>query len=69
MVWFRPMNEAEMRQWVEANPGLANEWDVEGYRDVEGYTPLYVAVEYMKNLSLVLWLLDEKGANVNAIMW
>jgi hypothetical protein len=54
------MNEAELRQWVEVNPGRVNE------RDAEGFPPLYVAVRYIKSLPLTVWLLDEKGADVNA---
>lgn len=33
---------------------------------VRGETPLYVAAGKLKSLPLVLWLLDEKGADVNA---
>ena len=33
-----------------------------------GETPLYVATRLLKSLPLVLWLLDEKGADVNATM-
>jgi hypothetical protein len=54
------LNEAELRQWVEANPGRVND------RDKGGYTPLIVAVCYIKSLPLTVWLLDEKGADVNA---
>jgi ankyrin repeat protein len=60
MVRFIYMNEAGLRQWVNANPGRVNA------RDERGETPLYIAVLYRKSLPLVLWLLDEKGANVNA---
>jgi hypothetical protein len=35
---FEDMNEAELRQWVEANPGRVND------RDSDGRTPLYAAV-------------------------
>ena len=57
---FWDMNEAELRQWVEANPGRVNRMDR------WGFTPLYVAVCRLKNLSLTVWLLDEKGADVKA---
>jgi hypothetical protein len=58
---YRTMKEAgELRQWVEANPGRVNGWD--GY----GNTPLSVVVGAKKDLPLALWLLDEKGADVNA---
>jgi len=53
------MAEAQLRQWVDANPGHANDWDG------RGYTPLYAAVYHKKSLPLVLWLLDEKGMDVN----
>jgi len=56
---FGLMTEAQIRQWVEANPTRVNDWDG------TGVTPLYVAVFYLKSLALVLWLLDEKGADVN----
>ena len=53
------MTKAELRQWVETNPGRVNEWDE------DGITPLYAAVYHLNSLPLVLWLLDEKGADVN----
>ena len=54
------MNEAELRQWVEANPDKVNTWDI------DGCTPLYAAaMGRHKTLQLALWLLDEKGADVN----
>ena len=57
---FRYMTEVQLRHPVEANPGRVND------RDEEGITLLYVATRCRESLSLVLWLLDEKGANVNA---
>ena len=53
---------AELRQWVDANPTRINDWD----RDEDGITPLYAAVRFIRSLPLVLWLLDEKGADMNA---
>jgi len=55
------MTEAQLRQWVDANPGRVNDLD----RDEDGITPLYAAVFYLESLPLVLWLLDERGADVN----
>ena len=55
----RFMTEAQLQQWIDANPGHANDWDW------GGYTPLYAAVYYKKSLPLVLWLLDEEGVDVN----
>lgn len=49
-----------LRQWVEANPMKVND------TDKHKHTPLYVAAHYLKSLPLVLWLLDEKGADVDA---
>jgi ankyrin repeat protein len=57
-VIFGIMNEAELREWVQANSGRVND------RDWDGRTPLYVAA-WRKSLSLTTWLLDEKGADVN----
>jgi len=45
---------------VEANPGFANEWDW-NYD-----TPLFVAVDKFQHVPLILWLVNEKGADVNA---
>jgi hypothetical protein len=59
---FPPMSEAEMRLWVEANPGRVND------RDTKGVTPLVAAAVQSGSISLVVWLLDEKGADVNATM-
>lgn len=58
-IFFDKMKEAELRQWVEAVPGWVNNTD-------HGCTPLYTAIVALKSLQLVLWLLDEKGADVNA---
>ena len=70
------MTEAELRQWVDANPGRANpgrvnDWDNYGYTPLytptpHGITPSYAAVYLLKSLPLVLWLLDEKGVDVNS---
>ncbi len=57
---FRDMSEAVMRQWAEANPGRVND------RDRDGYIPLYVAAWDSESLSLVVRVLGEKGADVNA---
>jgi hypothetical protein len=57
---FWRMSEAELRQWVEANPGRVNDRDRYG-----GFTPLIAAALNDKH-SLVVWLLDKKGADVNA---
>lgn len=57
---FRLMTEAELRLWVDANPGLVN--DCDGW----GTSPLYAAAYYLESLPMVLWLLNEKGADVNA---
>lgn len=57
---FHNMSEAQLRQWVESNPEGVDDWGS------DGSTPLYVAVFKLKSLPLALWLLDEKGADVNA---
>ena len=55
---FYYMDETRLRQWVEANPGRVND------SDWNGHTPLIAATR--KNAySLIVWLLDEKGADVN----
>jgi len=56
---FQDMNEAQLRQWVESNPGRVND------RDRHGVTPLYAAVWFRNSLPLTVWLLDEKGPDVN----
>ena len=53
------MVEAEMRQWVEANPGRVND------KDSVGYTLLCTVVEKLESVPLILWLVNEKGADVN----
>ena len=58
---FDTMTEDELRQWVDASPSRVNDWDW----DEDGITPLFTAVYHMKSFPLVLWLLDEKGADVN----
>jgi hypothetical protein len=59
-VSFSYMDEEKMRQWVEANPGRVND------RDTCGDTPLFKAASHIKSVALVLWLVDKKGADVNA---
>lgn len=56
---FGRMNEAKLRQRVDANPGCVDDWDE------SGDTPLFVAIHPLRSLPLVLWLLDKKGADVN----
>ena len=61
---FYDMTEAQLRQWVEANPGQVN-----GRNNIYfGLTPLSATASRREGLSLVVWLLDEKGADVNASM-
>ena len=57
---FASMTEPELRQWVEANPGRVND------RDRFGHTPFNAAVYRRKSVPLILWLVKEKGADVNA---
>lgn len=57
---FYEMSEAELRQWVEANPGRVDD------RDRDGFTPSWAAVDSLRSIPLMTWLLDEKGADVNA---
>lgn len=59
MLRFGAMNEAALRQWVEANPGRVNDFDD------QWYAPLHVAAIYLSSLELVIWLVDVKGANVD----
>lgn len=54
------MSEAEIRQLVQAHPKRVNQ------RDWQGLTALFVAAYSRESLPLVLWLLDKKGADVNA---
>lgn len=56
---FQEMTSAELRVWVEANRGRVNK------RDRHQHTPLFSAVRWQNDLSLVTWLLDDKGADVN----
>eukprot|EP00624_Nannochloropsis_granulata_P001445 evm.model.NODE_17242_length_7764_cov_16.608450.2 len=58
-VSFQDMSETQLRQWVEAHPGQVND------KDGGKHTPLCVAVSVLSNLPLILWLIDEKGADVN----
>lgn len=60
---FWRMTEVELRQWVAANPGWVNHHDSKG----TGYTPLVTAMSRKRGLLLFLWLLNEEGADVNAI--
>lgn len=48
------MNEAELRQWVEENPGSVNS------KDWFGKSPLIYAVD-RKYPALATWLVEEKG--------
>lgn len=69
-VCFSSMTEAELRQWVEANPGRVND-----ALDFYSSTLLNAAVACCrppldprdffpsKSLELILWLLNEKGAD------
>lgn len=60
-LFFASMGETELRQWVETNPGRIND------RDSKGDTPLIAAAfRDLINAALVLWLVNEKGADVNA---
>jgi len=45
---------------VEANPGRVND------KDSNNITILHIAVLTLESLSLVVWLIDERGADVNA---
>ena len=60
MLHFGNMNEAQLRQRVGSNPGRVDA------RDKDGDTPLLIAAWWVESLPLVVWLLDEKGADVNA---
>jgi hypothetical protein len=57
---FFDMTEAQLRQWVEANPGWVND------RDEVGRTHLVAAAMEKEGLPLVVWLLDKQGADMNA---
>lgn len=52
------MEDEEIQQWVEANPGRVNDQD---YNHV---TPLYEVAVHRDNIELTAWLLDEKGAKL-----
>ena len=56
---FVRMGEEETRRWVEAHPGEVNN------KDWCGNTLLHTAIYALKSLELVLWLVHEKGADVN----
>ena len=56
---FDSMTLLEIWQWVEANPGRVND------RDNDGETPLLCAVPRQGGGPQVLWLITEKGADVN----
>lgn len=56
---FSRMTEAKLREWVEANPGRVN--DLDG----SWKSPLYTATVFPQSLPLTLWLVEEKGADVN----
>lgn len=56
---FYGWTEAQVRARVEANPKHVREFCV------GGNTPLHAAANGFQSLSLVLWLLDEKDADVN----
>jgi hypothetical protein len=59
--WFSEgMNPTELQEWVAADPTRVNN------RDREGNTPLCMAANGFESLPLVLLLLDEMGADVNA---
>ena len=60
---FCSMSEAELRHWVEANPGRVND------KDSRGGSPLNAAVTNLESVPLVLWLVTEKGADVNGTDW
>jgi len=56
---FGFMTKKKLRRWVQANPTRVND------RDGRAQTPLHAAAGSLDSLSLVLWLLDEKGADLN----
>ena len=55
------MNETRLRQWAEANPGRVNA------RDLASDTPLTNAASKGAH-ALVVWLLDEKGADIEGAL-
>jgi hypothetical protein len=54
---LRIMTQAQLRQWVEADPERIND------RVRHEEMPLNVAVCELESLSLITWLVDEKGAD------
>ena len=56
------MTEVELWHWVTANPGRVNDRD----RNWTGCTALLAAAYYRGSLPPTVWLLEEKGADVNA---
>lgn len=60
MLSFYSMTEAQLRDWVKANPKRVNDLDM------HTQTPLLVATQKHNGLPLVLCLLDELGADINA---
>jgi len=56
------MTEIELWHWVTANPGRVNDRD----RNWTGCTALLAAAYYRGSLPPTVWLLEEKGADVNA---
>ena len=55
------MTEAEVKEFLNANPDSINLFDRSG----KGHTALYAAVASFKSVPLIAWLIDEKGADVN----
>jgi hypothetical protein len=51
---FHDMNEAELRQWVESNPGSVN------CMDMLGVIPLLAAVCHFKSVPLIQWWRKER---------
>ena len=61
---FIHISKKKLRKWVEANSERVNTYTF----DHKGYTPLFSIIS-MESLSLTLWLVDEKGADVNKRTW
>lgn len=57
---FVDMSDAQLLQWMEANPGRVND------RDSLGMTALYDSADFEEICPTLLWLLDVKGVDVNA---
>jgi len=55
------MTEAEVKEFLDANPDSINLYD----RSRKGQTALYAAVASFKSVPLIAWLIDDKGADVN----